>query len=331
MIEDKLLISAVIPAYNAEEYISRSIDSVLSQSRPVDEIIVVDDGSTDKTAQIVKSYGERVRYIYQENAGVSAARNTGILAATGDWIAFLDADDEWQSCKIQTQTELLMRNPHLVWISSNYMCEDEQTKRRLPETDIDVVRRFMAGKDEIDYFKAYAHRIWGHTSNYLIRKSVLLEGGLFECGLNLLEDMDVWWKIAYRYPRQGFAAEPLSCYRLCTKTYGLTRTNRPVENYVKIVDRHLELAAEYNQLQGFERTIAIFLQAWVRRMLFENRPGDIKLLLNRYPKLFKPRFKCLMKVLLISPKLTLYTCRMISRIVRLKGLRKKVVPRPPST
>ncbi|HOM77565.1 MAG TPA: glycosyltransferase family A protein, partial [Anaerohalosphaeraceae bacterium] len=92
---DKRSISVVIPAYNCQAYIRRAIDSVLGQSRPADEIIVVDDGSTDGTAEAVRTYGAKVILIQQENAGVSAARNAGIRAASGDWIAFLDADDEW--------------------------------------------------------------------------------------------------------------------------------------------------------------------------------------------------------------------------------------------
>ena len=322
-------ISVVIPAYNAEKFMARSIDSLLAQTRPVDEIIVVDDGSTDGTAEVIQYYGGKVRYIYQDNAGVSTARNTGIHAASGDWVAFLDADDTWRPEKTQIQTDLLKRNPELVWVSSNYLCQDESTGRSTPETDVALIDTFLAGRDAMDYFDAYVHRIWGHTSNYIIRKNVLLEAGLFEPHLNLLEDMDLWWKIAYRYPRQGFTSKPLSCYHFTTKPHGLTRTHRPVENYVKIVDRHLELSAEYGRLEGFQKTIAILLQAWVRRMLFEDRPDDIKLLLRRYPRLLGKRFKWLMKVLLISPKLTRVACRTTSGIVRLTGLRKKVVPRPP--
>ncbi|MFZ9033203.1 MAG: glycosyltransferase family 2 protein, partial [Anaerohalosphaeraceae bacterium] len=118
---EKLKISAVIPAYNAEKYIARSINSVLNQTCPVDEIIVVDDGSTDSTAEVIKSYGGKVRYIHQQNAGVSAARNTGIQAATCEWVAFLDADDEWLPEKIERQVENIKNNPHLVRTTGNYI------------------------------------------------------------------------------------------------------------------------------------------------------------------------------------------------------------------
>ncbi len=123
-------ISVVIPAYNAGRYIGRAIDSVLAQTRPAEEIIVVDDGSTDNTAEIAGAYGDRIRFIRQENAGASVARNTGIAAATGNWIAFLDADDEWLPEKLRLQTEHLERNPDLTWTTANYVrCYCDSNRR----------------------------------------------------------------------------------------------------------------------------------------------------------------------------------------------------------
>jgi glycosyltransferase involved in cell wall biosynthesis len=95
------MISVVIPAFNAGQFIRRTVDSILAQTYSDFEIIVVDDGSTDNTADVVRSYGPKVRYIYQQNAGDGPARNTGITAAEGDWIAFLDHDDEWLPKKLQ--------------------------------------------------------------------------------------------------------------------------------------------------------------------------------------------------------------------------------------
>ena len=107
-------ISVIIPAYNAEQHISRAIDSVLAQTHPADEIIAVDDGSTDDTGQILRSYGRQLRYIGQENGGAGAARNTGIKAARGEWIAFLDADDEWLPEKLKCQADHLRRHSTFV-------------------------------------------------------------------------------------------------------------------------------------------------------------------------------------------------------------------------
>lgn len=87
--------SVVVPAYNAARYLGDAIESILGQSRPADEIIVVDDGSTDDTAALVRRFGDAVRYVYQPNAGLGAARNRGIELSSGDCLAFLDADDVW--------------------------------------------------------------------------------------------------------------------------------------------------------------------------------------------------------------------------------------------
>ena len=125
-----ITVSAVIPAYNAGKYVGRAIESVLAQTHKADEIIVVNDGSSDDTAEVVERFGGAVRFIRQENAGASVARNTGIEAATSEWIAFLDADDEWLPNKLKLQTEHLERNPKLVWTTGNYIrCYCESDKR----------------------------------------------------------------------------------------------------------------------------------------------------------------------------------------------------------
>ncbi len=100
----------MIPAYNIAEFIGRAIDSVLAQTHKPDEIVVVDDGSGDNTAEVIKSYGTKVRYIYQENAGLSAARNTGIKAAESEWIGLLDGDDNWLPEFLQLHLDVIQQN-----------------------------------------------------------------------------------------------------------------------------------------------------------------------------------------------------------------------------
>ena len=97
------LISCVIPVFNGERYLGEALESVLAQSYQPLEVIVVDDGSTDETAEVARRYGERVRYVWQPNAGETAARNLGLTAAHGEFIAFLDADDVWDSEKLERQ------------------------------------------------------------------------------------------------------------------------------------------------------------------------------------------------------------------------------------
>jgi len=97
-------ISTVTPAYNAADCIAGTLESILAQTLPPHEVIVVDDGSSDRTCDVVSSFGDRVRLIRQENGGPNAARNTGIRAATGDWIALIDADDLWKPEKLERQS-----------------------------------------------------------------------------------------------------------------------------------------------------------------------------------------------------------------------------------
>ena len=113
-------VTAVIPTYNRQHTICRAIESVLKQTRPVDELIVVDDGSTDGTRDLVAGFGKDVRYFFQENRGVSAARNLGVANAQSEWIAFLDSDDEWLPEKIKRQCEALQSHPDAALCYSSY-------------------------------------------------------------------------------------------------------------------------------------------------------------------------------------------------------------------
>ena len=105
------LISVIVPAYNAEDFLAEALESVIRQNYEPLEIIVVDDGSTDGTAEAAKSFGERVRYLHQENSGPAAARNAGLRAARGELLSFLDADDLWPEDKLKVQLAGLARDP----------------------------------------------------------------------------------------------------------------------------------------------------------------------------------------------------------------------------
>src|SRR5689334_17614281 len=108
-----LTVSVVIPTYNYGRFLAEAIESALSQTRPPGEIIVVDDGSTDDTASIVKGFDAHVKYIKQENAGVCAARNRGVNESTGELIAFLDADDRFEPTAIEKQAAIFESEPEV--------------------------------------------------------------------------------------------------------------------------------------------------------------------------------------------------------------------------
>lgn len=120
----KPAISVIIPAYNAAGTLRRALDSVLAQSWPAHEIIVVDDGSADSTGEIAKSYAERVRYVRQNNAGPSSARNKGVAMASGEWVTFLDADDWYYPDRLQQHGQMITSDPNLDFLVGNFDYRD---------------------------------------------------------------------------------------------------------------------------------------------------------------------------------------------------------------
>jgi len=140
-------ISVIIPAYNREAYLAEAIESALGQTCPPEEIIVVDDGSTDHTAEIARSYGGIVRCTSQENQGAGAARNTGLKAAQGSLIAFLDSDDVWVEQKLDMQADWLHTHPetNMVFCRMKPFLSPEIDPARAPKFDPREIAAVNAG------------------------------------------------------------------------------------------------------------------------------------------------------------------------------------------
>ena len=288
---ERLTVSAVIPAYNSAAHIGRAIDSVLAQTRPVDEIVVVDDGSTDNTVEVVRAFGDKVRLITQSNAGASAARNAGIMAATGDWIAFLDADDEWLPEKMALQCDVLTQHPDLAWCTANYyecLCEES---RRAVHTPIHQCTKRLKGKRFFDtYFYAWRHYLWGHTDTMVIRRSALLRAGLFRVGQRKANDIDMWLRIAYVYPAIGFTAEPLAVYHLSTPD-SIVKRFEGDSFHADFIDRHLKQAAQHHCLEAFKPCAETLMKCWFRGLLFQARGNEIRTMLDQFGDLFTPWYR----------------------------------------
>jgi len=184
-------VSVVIPTYNRVHLLERALDSVLGQTLAADEIIVVDDGSTDDTASTLKSLHPEVKLIQQDNLGVSAARNTGISAARHDWIALLDSDDVWHENKLKRQITALNNAPEYL------ICHSDEIWIR------NGVRVNQMNKHK----KAGGH-IFQHClplcaispSAVMIHRSLFDEIGLFDENLPACEDYELWLRICSRYP-----------------------------------------------------------------------------------------------------------------------------------
>ena len=154
----KKSVTIVVPTYNRAHYIGEAIDSILAQDM-VDcelEIIVVDDGSKDNTEEVVRNYGNRVRYIRQENQGAGVARNRGIDEARGEWIAFLDSDDRWLPYKLSLQFEVLGHFPGINIIHSNFYTFDGD--RIIIPRGLDYWVMSLRGENAVDWSLAYSRK-----------------------------------------------------------------------------------------------------------------------------------------------------------------------------
>ncbi len=193
-----ITVSVVIPTFNREERLPAAIRSVLSQSLPPSEIIVIDDGSTDATADCIKSFPE-VRYIHQENQGVSQARNHGIRASKHEWIAFLDSDDEWLPRKLERQCGALERQPQYRFCHTD-------------EIWIRKGRRVNAMKKHAKHggfiFSQCLPLCVISPSSALIHRGLFERYGTFDPELPVCEDYDLWLRICAREPVL-FVDEPL--------------------------------------------------------------------------------------------------------------------------
>ncbi len=321
-------ISVVIPAYNCGPYLRRAVESALSQSFRPREVIVVDDGSTDDTAETAKTYGERIRLIVQENSGASVARNRGIEAARGEWIAFLDGDDEWLENHLELTARVLTENPDLVWATGNYyecLCEKQRRAVRTPEG---ALREMLGGRNYFhDFFAAAARGVWGHTDTMVIKKSVLLEAGGFRPGQLKANDIDMWLRIAYRHPKAGFAVEPTAIYHLDIQN-SIVRKYRKDDIYVPFLDRHVSLAKQLGVWERFRPCCVFMAKRWMRSLLFYGQAEAIKNIIETHGELFSRRYKIFMRLMTLCPGFTKLALRGISFLVRNLRLRRRVMRKP---
>lgn len=233
---ESIRVSAVIPAYNRADSVGESIRSVLSQTRPPDELIVVDDGSTDRTWDVLSSFGDSIRAIRQDNAGVSAARNTGIQAARHPWIAFLDSDDVWAPQKIEWQLECIRAHPDLVTVVGDVVFESESGSDCL----FDLRGRKAGNQDstKIDRPLRFQLAIGVFSQSMMVRKSVLDSLGCFDESLHISEDTVLFAKVALA-GAWGVVERPIATVRRLdedTENLSSQRLTHPMRYYQILVD-----------------------------------------------------------------------------------------------
>ena len=183
-------VSVIIPVYNRVNLIDRSINSVISQTYPINEIIVIDDGSNDGTYDLIKRNFPQVSLQYQENKGVSNARNIGIKLAKSKWIAFLDSDDEWLPKKVEEQINLLKTN------FSFKICHTDEVWIR-NQVRVNPMKKHRKYGGDI-YNKCLPLCVIS-PSSIIIHKDIFNDIGLFDEELPVCEDYDMWLRICSKY------------------------------------------------------------------------------------------------------------------------------------
>jgi glycosyltransferase involved in cell wall biosynthesis len=183
-------VSVVIPAYNAAWCVRRAVDSVLAQDYQDFELLVVDDGSEDDTTAILASYGEVLRVVGKINGGLSSARNTGIAAGRGAYVAFLDADDWWHPSKLALQVALLDARPDLMFCSTASEVRNLQGERLNDWCCGDPLNSTLESIFATNAFVA------GSGSAVLVRREAFTRVGGFDESLRSLEDIDMWMRLA---------------------------------------------------------------------------------------------------------------------------------------
>lgn len=194
-------VSILIPTYNRENVIRKALDSALAQTYRKVQIVVVDDGSTDNTRDVIKSYGQDIVYVYQKNRGIASARNTGLRHCTGDYIAFLDSDDYWLPQKLERQVAIFQDHPEYGMVACQCASIDAQGRFRQKN------RPGRSGWVLESLFRKNFIR----TSAAVVTKACIEAVGPFDETLRECEEYDLWLRIAARF-QVGFINEPLAVY-----------------------------------------------------------------------------------------------------------------------
>lgn len=259
--------SVIIPVYNGAGMIQRAIQSVLDQSYPAHELIVVDDGSTDSTADEVAVFGDRIRYLYQDNAGVSAARNAGAQAATGEWLAFLDADDWYYPDRLRWHAELIQKDPDLDFLTGDeeYRRIDGSLIRKSMESTVVGVQLLQKARGKLEMIMEgnkiglFVEEHFGDTPTLTLRRNTFLELGGYPIGFNVCEDVNFLIRLCAHSKRIGVVCRPMAIYYVHPSS--ATRSN-PLRAQKQTVEALLPLRRSLASAPKYIRT---GLEARLRR------------------------------------------------------------------
>ncbi len=230
------LVSVIIPVYNRGYLVGKTIDSVLDQDYPNIEIIVVDDCSNDNSKDVIAEYGNKVVYYrHDKNMGAPAARNTGIMHSSGQFVAFLDSDDIWKPGKISAQVKCISSStPQTALVYTGMLKIDESGNivgRKIPK---------FRGRIFKDLLR---DNVIGSTSVPLIRRDVVIEVGGFDESLPARQDLDLWLRIARSWD-VDYVSDTLVLYSIHGKRISSNTGNR-IQGYLMVLDKYYDDLGKY--------------------------------------------------------------------------------------
>lgn len=279
-------VSVIIPACNAESSLAASLDSVLAQTFAPYEVFVINDGSTDRTAEIARGYGDRIIYREQENAGQGAARNVGLAEATGDYIAFLDADDYWKPGFLEATVSFLEDHPEAIAVScasaTRYADGHEQVGPPCiadgsgPKTPVVLE----------DFYPFWAAQDHVRTGTALIRHDVIKKAGGQRGDLRVSQDLEYWGYIA-TFGKWGVVPEPLwvGNSRTAARTAGWLqkyRKRRRLCPTVELWQERILPRLTDEQTPWFEIVRGRVAAGYAQNMVLAGRRGEALAVVIRY-------------------------------------------------
>lgn len=221
-------VSIIIPTYNHSQYVIRAINSSLNQTYKDFEIIVVDDGSTDNTKQVLDPYHKKIKYIYQGNKGLAGARNTGIKASTGEYLQFLDADDEILPTKLEFQVEIMEKHPEIDITACGWNLLDKEGS---PLIDPREYNKEIIEIEDVIYATPFVVEV------LMFRRECFSNVGLFDEDMRFCEDIDMWLRLAAQgYKFYCYSSRLVNVYRIsgsmsCDNPFNITKY------HLKVLDK----------------------------------------------------------------------------------------------
>ncbi len=260
-------VSIVIPTFNCDRFIRRTVDSALAQTYRDFEVIVVDDGSTDGTRSIISEYGDSVRYIFQSNQGASAARNTALENASGEFIAYLDADDLWVPNKLARQIEYLDAHPDCGLVHTEVAVVDEQGAVLHARFNLDTQRSVPQGA----CLRELLQRSHIQTLTVMERRCAFDRAGKFDLRLPIAQDYLHWIQVVLEGYEIGYLPDPLGLYRWRAGSL-MASQRRLVADFVTICQILLkECALEQNHGRDVAQLVEVQLYQQQRQLAYLER------------------------------------------------------------